>query len=309
MDRTVAGIAYLFLALFLIGCASPETKRPFGFARLSPFPSDGSSGTTLANPPEPAPSSPPKPLDWKDKLKKLKGRDREEEPPRLLIQASFFHSWPDRFRHHGVVLKRGTTVLSAEKGLALLRKLQADPLVAAYGSPQLATFSGQPASITIGGQKAYVKGYSAQGSAQRCLFEPLVGRYDTGLAVDTEAALEEGKIVFKKILAKTAELLGIRTCTADVTTGLFSWEKLSWQEPLLYLGRGSLSAGVEGVEVTPGEILLIPLEYSVHQEPSTTRALAKGGEVEEVYENRFGSKELSPLNLQTVVVVRAEILP
>ena len=83
--------------------------------------------------------------------------------------------------------------------------------------------------------------------------------------------------------------------------------KLSWQEPLLYFGRGSLSAGTEGVEVTHGEIIFLPLEYSVHQNPSTTRALAKGGKVVEKYENRFGSKELSPLNLQTVVVVTAKI--
>ena len=111
------------------------------------------------------------------------------------------------------------------------------------------------------------------------------------------------------ILAKTAELLGIRTCTADVTTGLFSWEKLSWQEPLLYLGCGSLAGGTEGVEVSHGEIIFLPLEYSIHQDPSTPRALAKGGKVVEKYENRFGSEELSPLNLQTVVVVTAEILP
>ena len=309
MRGILAALIGIPLLAALTGCLAPRVERPYGFARLGPFPSDGSPEMTLVNPPDPAPPSPPKATDWRSKVRKLKGEDRQEDPPRLLIRASFFHSWPDRFRFHGIELKRGTAVLPAGKGLALIRKMKADPLVVMHGSLQLATFSGKPASIYIGGQKAYVKGYSAQGSAQHCLFEPLVGRFDTGLAVDAEASIDEGRIVFKKIQTKTADLLGIRTCTADVTTGLFSWEKLSWQEPLLYLGRGSLSAGTEGVEVTHGEIILLPLEYSIHQEPSITRALAKGGKVEEVYENRFGSKELSPLNLQTVVVVTVEILP
>ena len=88
----------LALLFALAACHGPEAGRPYGFARLNPFPSDGSPETTLGNPPEPAPAPAPKPSGWKDKVRKFKGKDRAQDPPRLLIRADFFHSWPDRFR-------------------------------------------------------------------------------------------------------------------------------------------------------------------------------------------------------------------
>ncbi|MHC4778748.1 MAG: hypothetical protein ACYTFG_09260 [Planctomycetota bacterium] len=309
MRPLLFALSILSIAVLQSGCRTARPTRPYGFARLDPFPCDGSAGTTLSSEESAPPLEPEKRLHWKGKVRKLKGEDREPDPPRLLFRVTFLHSVPDRFRAHGIDLNQGTRVLATGKGADLMRELTADPMVAYHGSPQLATFSGQPASIYMGDQKAYVKGYSAQGSAEHCLFEPLLGRYDTGRSLNVEATLEDGKIVFSRIEVKTSQLLGLRRCRADVTTGLFSWEKLTWLEPMLYVGAASLPAGAGSVEISGGEVIVMPLHYRVVHAPSSTRALAKGGEVEESYENRFGLTELSPLNLQTVALVTAELLP
>jgi hypothetical protein len=258
-------------------------------------------GPFLANPAHEAkdiqPSGKPLPLS--------KARKEGETKPGLLIRAHFYQACPDRFRQYGIEPGIQMKVLPHTEGGRLLTALRRDPAIRTLSTPTLATYSGKPASVYLGDHKTYVKGYSVQGEAGRFLVDPLIGWYDVGQSLRVLAKRVAGQVVYQGIDARTSDLLGVRTCATEVTSGLQAWDDVTWQEPVLFLGSASLPSEGCSIEVEKGGAVVLPLQYRVHHASSPTRALAKGGAVSERYESHFPAKNMSPLNLQTVVVLFA----
>jgi hypothetical protein len=304
----IATLALLLpLALFTVSCRAPETNiEPFGFGSLDPETLAGGSEAILADPVAEGDAARPK-KPWSPVRRYFEERaKKEKDVPRLLLRAVFVQSLPDTFRNVGIEPDAGLKVLLPGPARRLLKRFEGAGNLLCLSSAELATHSGKPASIYVGHQHAYVKDFSARGAGDSFLVDPRVGRYDTGQSIAVLANVVEGKVVFRRVDARTTELLGVRTCTAEVTSGVPETGTITWQEPVLYLGAGSLPASVCEVEALQGGMIVLPLHYRIAQPSSQARALAKGGEVKESYENHFPSEGVSPLNLQTVLFLCVE---
>jgi len=312
MRRVAWILAVAAAAMLAPGCRNTMTVGPVG----APVVKDG----------------PRLKIDWPAPLKAPSLlKPPAAEGPMILIQARFIAADPADMQAVGLATDRPFEILAADEWKSRLDRLESGRSAAVVSAPRLTVMSDEQACVIVcsetpveidcwhkmaepeaatgkESEKGRTKEKDKAKERNKETYLPVIETVPQGVALEVKARAEGSEVVFTEIKPRQSALIGMRSCSATVplTKGDM---RAKWQEPLVLVGAGRLPTPCE-VRVNPGQCIVVPMAYSVHETSASVRALAKDGKVQEELTGAEWKRGTPTFGKRPcVVVLSAEIVP